>query len=60
MSVKIELRKCTICHESFGWNGYSRCICNECKKQSTLDVSHKKNERDLFITINHKKLLKAS
>lgn len=60
MSAKIELRICTICHVSYGWNGYSRCICNECKKQSAPGVSHKKNDRDLFIAINQKKLLKAS
>lgn len=49
MSAKIEFRKCTICHESFGWNGIARCVCNECKKQSALSASNKRNNRNLFI-----------
>lgn len=60
MSTKIDLRKCTICHEPFGWNGYTRCICDECKKQSVPDVSCKKNDKDLYIVITHNKILKAS
>lgn len=60
MSKKIELRKCTVCHESFRWNTNTRCICNECKKQSGPGASRKMNDRELFITISHTKMLKAS
>lgn len=60
MSAKIELRKCTVCHKSFGWNINTRCICNECKEQSAPGVPRKISDRDLFISIYHKKMLKAS
>lgn len=60
MSAKVELRKCAVCHKSFGWNENTRCICNECKKQSVPGASHKMNDREFFITISHKKMLKAS
>lgn len=60
MSVKIEFKKCIICHKSFRWDTYTRCICDECKEQSKPRKNYKVNDREPFITINHKKELKVS
>lgn len=53
MSERIELRKCAICHKSFGWNGITRCICSECKVQNVSGDSHKSYDKPLFIMVNH-------
>ncbi len=53
MSARIELRKCAICHKSFGWNGITRCICSECKVQNASGNSHKNNDKYLFIMVSH-------
>lgn len=59
MSARIEFRKCTICHESFGWNGVTRCICNECKKQNASGSAIKKSNNDLFVAIRHASKMRA-
>lgn len=53
MSAKIELRKCAICHKLFGWNGITRCICSKCKVQNASGISRRKNDKPLFIMVNH-------
>lgn len=60
MSAGIKLRKCTICQESFKWNGTARCVCKECRKQSAPGSSRRRNDKDLFIVINHSKRLRVS
>lgn len=59
MSARVELRKCTICHESFGWNGISRCICNECKKQNTSGSAVKRSNNHSFIAISYTNKMKV-
>ncbi len=60
MSARIELRKCAICHESFGRDGTTRYICNGCKCQSAPSFIRNRNDRDSFFKINHSKKLLAS
>lgn len=53
MEARDELRRCTVCHEVFGWNENTRCICNECKKMNVAGKSCSNYEKSLFIMVNH-------